>query len=110
MNFEQQAGALAEMYTLDAGEVKQAYQNRPDSLSSHFNAASGAEEDKQKYVKHAWVSAIGGCFFPPVWIYTAYAAYKVYENDNKMKEVGGVVRNKVSEFKAKPPAPLNAPV
>lgn len=110
VTFEQTAGKLAEMFTLDASDVRRAYQDKPDSLQAHFNAASGAQADKSKYIVRAAVSGVVGAIFWPVLAYTAYAGYKAYENHGTLNRVGEAVRQEVENFRARPAvpsAPLN---
>lgn len=42
LEFEKQTVGLAERYTLDVHEVRDAYRQKPESLSAHFNAMKDA--------------------------------------------------------------------
>jgi len=108
LSFEQVAGKIAEMYTLDAKEVKQAYQDRHDSLESHFNAASEARDQRVRNI--AWTVATGvvGLGIWPVLGFTAWNAYRIYDRTQTINNVGEAVRAEIENFKAKPvaaPAP-----
>lgn len=96
--FDEAVDWLADKYSLDIEDLKVAYEEKPESLVSHFNAASAANSRRNRLI--GW-SVFWLIVFPPVAIYTGIVAYMEHQ---KVDKVSKRLENHVRKF-AQLPAP-----
>lgn len=93
-DYVQKVIALAQEFKMDADDIKQAYQAKPDSLTAYFNATNEAKEDRGWYV--GWAIFWGLAALP-------VAAYPIYKLAGKYMDLQAVeksLRSEVDLFKS----------
>ncbi len=99
-NFETSAASISQHYTLDFQDVKKAYADKPDSLTTHFNALADADHRRTKDI--AW--AVGLALTGFGLLIVALPVYFAVKQHQKINEIGRTVRDEISRSKALPPA------
>lgn len=98
MTINKEAMALAEQFNLDAADLNNAYKNKPESLSAHYNAASTAKQDRGWYV--GWSIVWGVLFFPVA----AYPLWRLYQKQSALYAIDKTLRSEI-EFSKRGSAP-----
>ena len=93
--FEQAAVGASKLFALALSDLRGAYENKKESLTTLFNEASNVKSDRNRMI--GW-SVFWGVVFWPVALWTGY---KAVEHHNDFKNLKGEVTREVDVFRAK---------
>lgn len=107
--FDDQAMFMAERFMLDARNIKDAYAQKPESLSALFNTVTKSQESRSEAL---WLGGLGTFLalrLPPLAgailaVTALYAGYQTYRINQAGKRVQAEVEQfKTASFKAPQP-------
>jgi len=95
-SFERAAIGTSQMFAASLHDVRGAYENKKDSLTTLFDAAAKAKSDRNSWL--GW-SVVWAIFIPPVMAYTLYKAFDQHQDLSNLKKE---VTREVESFRNKP--------
>lgn len=91
--FEKAALGVSQLYAQSLDDVRGAYGNKKESLTSLFDAASKAKSDRGGWI--GW-SVLWAIVFPPIIFYTGY---KAIENQIEYVNLGKEVQRELDFYR-----------
>jgi hypothetical protein len=92
--FNRHASALAEQFVLDTADIRKAYENKPESLTSLYNTMSAATTNRGQNIFWGVVALLT---IPPVAIWPGYLLYQKY---SKLSDVKRAITTEVAFSKS----------